>query len=619
MTGSVPRESFDIGARDTAPSHALPRPQRSSHLIGPAFVVAALVTPSVIASLSAVSAHHLPGWLYSESNGAGGEILSVQYALLTLGLSLVAASIALSLYRWSLARRLIHVFLFSILLELFYRFAYGGAVSAGVLLSIPETSRRETSELLAGHELLTVSLSLVALMAIYALLVSWRADIRFSFKGCAEAAGVATAMILASFALGGYELGATKPLESLLLDEAHVTFPFDVATALGAVAIDMGESRRLASARARFKFPNARMVQAASRRDAQEIYVVVIGETSRRISWSLFGYSRPTTPRLDAIKSDLILFDRVSSNATNTILSVPLALTRAAPARREVSLSEKSIITLLRQSGFDTYWISNQDRSEALFNPISRIALEAEHVSFPEDIQGDGRGDAFDSNLLTRLNDALASLAPGAKAVFFLHMEGSHFGYKERYPASFASFSGGQRAPRSLPAHELQLVDEYDNSIYFTDHNLRGMIDRLSGCDCKAGLIFFSDHGERLFDNGLADSDFGHGFPTVSRQEIDVPFLVWLSSAYRKDNPSLVETLESNAPATAELNNVFETITDLAGVDYDGREASLSLFSAKFRPPAELQVLNTNEATVSLQPLPPLPPVAPAGDDPTVK
>src|SRR6202789_551571 len=128
------------------------------------------------------------------------------------------------------------------------------------------------------------------------------------------------------------------------------------------------------------------MVDGSSRRTAAEIYVIVVGETSRRANWSLFGYSRGTTPRLDAMRSDLILFNRATSNATNTILSVPLALTRAAPGTRGVAHSEKSIITLLKQAGFATYWISNQARSDALENPISQIAREEHQVSFPTDM-----------------------------------------------------------------------------------------------------------------------------------------------------------------------------------------------------------------------------------------
>ncbi|HXP25955.1 MAG TPA: sulfatase-like hydrolase/transferase, partial [Steroidobacteraceae bacterium] len=113
-------------------------------------------------------------------------------------------------------------------------------------------------------------------------------------------------------------------------------------------------------------------------------------------------------------------------------------------------------------------------------------------------------------------------------------------------------------------------------------------------------LVFFSDHGERLFDHGLTDSDFGHGFPTVSRQEIEVPFFMWLSSAYQEANPLLVARLKANTHSAVELHSVFETIVDLTSVHYESRADSLSLFSANLRSPGKLEVLNTNEETLSL-------------------
>ena len=571
-----------------------------TYLIGPVFVVAALIAPSVIALFDITSLSHRPEWINGPANPLYRDFFVLQHTLLSVGLSVAVVSCALATYRWSLPRRLLHLFLFCILLELFYRFAYGGGVTSGVLLSVPETSGGETGELLAGHPILTAGLILVALLAIYALIVSWRAHLRFSLKVCGGVGAVSIAMIFASLAIGKYQFSDTRLLKLVVLSEVQDTFPFDVATALATVANGLIDTSRLASTRARFEFPNVYMVNAASRRAAAEIYVVVVGETSRRANWSLFGYSRGTTPRLDAMRGDLFLFNRVTSNATNTILSVPLALTRAAPATRGVARSEKSIITLLKQAGFATYWISNQARSDALDNPISQIALEADHVSFPQDMQPGERSGGFDSNLQVRLNETLARLPDNAKAVIFLHMEGSHFGYKERYPAGFSHFRAGHDAPRVLPEREMRLIDEYDNSVYFTDSNIRDIIDRLALCRCKAGLVFFSDHGERLFDHGLTDSDFGHGFPTVSRQEIEVPFFIWLSSAYQEANPLLGARLKANAHSAVELHSVFETIVDLTSVHYESRTASLSLFSDNLQSPSRLEVLNTNEETLSL-------------------
>ena len=295
-----------------------------------------------------------------------------------------------------------------------------------------------------------------------------------------------------------------------------------------------------------------------------------------------------------------MLFDRMTSNATNTILSLPLALTRATPANRDAEHSEKSIVGLLRQAGFSTYWISNQERPALSSSPIAQIALEADHISFPGDGAQSKSVDRFDSNLITRLEQTLAQLHPGEKAVFFLHMEGSHFSYRQRYPTEFAAFPDANAPPRALPDRQMQLVDDYDNSIAFTDRNLRDAIESLMRCHCKAGLIFFSDHGERLFDSGLSDGDFGHGFPDIARQEIEIPFLMWLSSEYQRSDPAAMTRLLKNSKSAAQLHNLFETIVDIAGVDFDDRVVRLSLFSEQLQSPSSLQVLDMSEDIVTL-------------------
>ena len=157
---------------------ALPcRVKRQGHIVAPAFAVGALMTPGLIALFSTASVPHHLAWLNSQTGVAHGGVFAVQNALLTLGLSSAAASCALATYHWSLARRLLHLLIFCVLLELFYRFAYGGPVTSGILLSVPETSRRETGELLAGHAVLTGSLTLVALLALYSLLEIGRAHV----------------------------------------------------------------------------------------------------------------------------------------------------------------------------------------------------------------------------------------------------------------------------------------------------------------------------------------------------------------------------------------------------------------------------------------------------------
>jgi glucan phosphoethanolaminetransferase (alkaline phosphatase superfamily) len=560
----------------------------------PTFVVFALALPNAIFMFEL--AHQAPIALGRMAD----PFMTVRQALFVVGCTGILISAALATYRFVLARRALHLVLFFILLDVFYRLAYGGPVSPGLLHAVPETSQRESLELLAGHPALTFFLTGVGLLAICAMVQSWRLNLRFSIRRCMQAGAISISMIVTSLAIAMLPTQEPHKVTEAVMREVRGIFPLDIAVSFGAVAIDGFHARRNAAARAAFAFSNPHMIDAAARRGGAEIYVIVVGETSRRRNWSLFGYARRTNPQLEEISGDLVLFNRMTSNASNTILSLPLALTRVAPAARDAERSEKSVVTLLRQAGFSTYWISNQERPALASSPITQIALEADHVSFPDDGSQSGSVDRFDSNLITRLDETLAQLPREAKAVIFLHMEGSHFSYRQRYPADFAAFPDGHDPPRALPDRQMRLVDDYDNSILFTDHNLREAINRLERCRCKAGLIFFSDHGERLFDNGLTDVAFGHGFPDIARQEIEVPFIVWLSSDYQKADPSALTRLRENAKSAAQLHNLFETIVDLTGVDFDNRAATLSLFSNQWQPATSLQVVDLSENIVTL-------------------
>jgi glucan phosphoethanolaminetransferase (alkaline phosphatase superfamily) len=562
--------------------------------IGPAFVVFALAAPNAIFLFELL--HHVQ----TPFGRVAGPLLPLHQALFVIGCTGMFISVALAAYRFASARRALHLVLFFILLDVFYRLAYGGPVSPGLLHAVPETSQRESLELLAGHPALTFFLSGVALLGAFAMVRSWHLNLRFSTRRCIQTGAISASMIVASLAIAMLPARGPRTMSVAVFEEVRGVFPLDIAVAFGAVALEGFHTRHDAAARAAFAFSNPHMIGAAARRSGAEIYVIVVGETSRRGNWSLFGYPRRTNPRLEEIRGDLVLFNRMTSNATNTILSLPLALTRAAPTARDAERSEKSLVSLLKQAGFSTYWISNQERPALTSSPITQIALEADHVSFPEDASQSGSVDRFDSNLITRFDETLAQLPREAKAVIFLHMEGSHFSYRQRYPADFAVFPDGHDPPRALPERQMQLVDDYDNSILFTDHNLRQAIDGLARCRCKAGLIFFSDHGERLFDNGLSDGDFGHGFPDIARQEIEIPFLVWLSNDYQRAEPSVLTRLRENANSAAQLHNLFETIVDMTGVDYDNRTATLSLLSDRWQPPTSLQVLGLNEDIVTL-------------------
>ena len=84
-------------------------------------------------------------------------------------------------------------------------------------------------------------------------------------------------------------------------DTRHVlrdeVFPVNVIYNVGLCASEFRKTSRFERTSADFTYAAERTAEAPGR----EIYVYIIGEASRAMNWQLYGYERPTTPRLAEI------------------------------------------------------------------------------------------------------------------------------------------------------------------------------------------------------------------------------------------------------------------------------------------------------------------------------
>lgn len=98
-------------------------------------------------------------------------------------------------------------------------------------------------------------------------------------------------------------------------------------------------------------------------RDTPRTLVLVIGESTTSSRMSLYGYGRQTTPRLDALrKSDpnLVVFNDVVTSRPYTIEILQQALTFADEQQPDLYLSKPSLMNMMKQAGYKTFWITNQ-------------------------------------------------------------------------------------------------------------------------------------------------------------------------------------------------------------------------------------------------------------------
>ncbi|NNP77198.1 hypothetical protein A7P54_12325 [Acinetobacter sp. Ac_3412] len=315
----------------------------------------------------------------------------------------------------------------------------------------------------------------------------------------------------------------------------------------------------------------------------KQIYILVIGETSRRENWQLNGYARKTNPKLSQ-QNNLINFSNMLSVSSATRSSIPMILTRkSAEHVYKFNFPEKSIISAFKEVGFKTYWLSTQQRFGAFDTSTSVYAKEADQMIFLNKANYTDAGEK-DDVLIPVLNKIINSKEK--KQFIVIHTLGSHYNYQYRYSEDFNVF---RPSLNDLNKYSLQekrykdeLVNSYDNSILFTDHVLSNFIEILKmQVNAESFLFYGSDHGEDLFDGECNKS--GHGLETATNFEI--ASFVWYSDLFALNNINKINILRGNANRKINQTAIFPTLIDAASIKIPKEKLEKSLLREFYNYP----------------------------------
>ena len=322
--------------------------------------------------------------------------------------------------------------------------------------------------------------------------------------------------------------------------------------------------------------------------DEREVYVMVVGETSRACNWALYGYERETNPGLSGI-GGLTAFSHVLTESNTTHKSVPMLLSPVSASSFDSIYYQKGIITAFKEAGYQTAFFSNQRYNHSF---IDFFGKEADTYDFIKEDVGDSNYNPSDNELLKLV---AKELGKGVSRQFIvLHTYGSHFNYKERYPAEQAFFLPDMPVDAEVKYKD-NLINAYDNSIRYTDNFLVRLIDMLREQHVNSALIYTSDHGEDIFDDNR--HLFLHASPVPSYYQIHVPFFIWMSDNYRQRYPSLLEAAQANRQKNVSSSaSFFQTMLEIGGVETPYRNDSLSVTSALFIERPRVYLNDHNEA-----------------------
>lgn len=248
--------------------------------------------------------------------------------------------------------------------------------------------------------------------------------------------------------------------------------------------------------------------------------IVIIGESSLRSHYSLYGYNAGTTPFLDSISTHTHLlnyYDNVISPASYTRDALRICMSFATPLDKDAFFDKKDVLNMASDAGYRTSWISNQTKFGLNDTHIGMIAANADTSIYLEDIRRE------DLKLIPLLKE---EIKPGTKQFIVLHLNGSHMAYKDQYDEEDTK-ALGSTGP----------TIDYDKTIHHTDRVLKGVFGLIENLDENVLIYYTSDHGEIVNE--------GHAKLNGWKCQFEVPLIIMQNKPV-KDTDSIISKYYSD-------------------------------------------------------------------------
>jgi len=303
--------------------------------------------------------------------------------------------------------------------------------------------------------------------------------------------------------------------------------------------------------------------------DEDETYVVIIGESTSRSHMGVYGYYRETTPRLSDIKDQLLIYKDVVSPHAYSVAALTKILTLGNYEKPE-QISAGSIIQLINNVDFETYWLSNQRPIGPFESLVTKISLSSKNHKFLTTTIA-GNSTVLDGELLNEFNKVINNDAK--KRVIFIHMMGTHHHYENRYPESFSKFKDEPRT-NFKSEESFENINHYDNAILYNDFIISEVISKLDSLKTKSFALYFSDHAEEMYN----DLDMaGHNEDIYSQEMYDIPFFLWQSQKFKQS-----KKLYFVEDRKYMIDDLIHSFADLLDISAEEVESSRSVFSKDF-------------------------------------
>ncbi len=386
------------------------------------------------------------------------------------------------------------------------------------------------------------------------------------------------------------------------------------------------------------KTPDGEAVDNVPGGAVQNLLLITI-DALRADHLSLYGYSRPTSPHLDAYAAGAVVFDHCVAQGNSTELSMPAIFTSLYPSMHSVTrrgsvarplpeetqtLAEHLRAAGLRTSGMMTNpFIKREWGLTQGFETIDEFQIGREELLPCLYLIRLGLVRPFERTPQTRSSPRAAVVADRAIAQlrnlrarpFYLHVHfmDVHHPYipPEEYEKMFASpaaagassavdfwkrgwerFTQNPSSRANIEAGEVQrLIDLYDGSIRYVDEEVARLLRELDalGLSARTMVIITADHGDEFLEHG----DLFHKSPFLYDELTHIPLIVkWpgATSGQRREEtvrqidllPTLLQVFDLPPSTAAQGRSLVPLLTGDEGPGPGVPWADLPAFSESY-------------------------------------
>ena len=329
--------------------------------------------------------------------------------------------------------------------------------------------------------------------------------------------------------------------------------------------------------------------------DERPNLVLIVIDTLRADHMSSYGYGRPTTPRIDRLAGESLVFLNSYSASTWTLPSGASLLTGLFPGQHglrsvddRLSPDASTVARHLRAAGYRTVAFTDG----GFFRPRWGFGLGFERY---DSTPGEAWEEPKDvTKVVAAARDWLEN-AFYEPFFLLLHTYEVHQPYAntEDFAAPFLDAEGPRPhlvrpepfSKKPLDPRELRhMRNLYDGEIRRADHYLGEILDLLTGPEMgqSTAILLTSDHGEEFMEHGGLE----HGFGKVYDESVRVPLILRPpGSTQRQDVASAVSGVD-----------VAPTLLALAGIETAGPLPGRSLLdvaASREERPVLVQGLNS--------------------------